>query len=91
MNIEEIEKFLNKKTTLEERYVKISFKKRDSIFGLFLREKDFGDLKSKNFWRIVPASRLDEYNSSGNTSLARIYCGIEFTRLAPHKEVFEKP
>lgn len=89
MNSEEIEKFLNKKTTLEERYVKISFKKRDSIFGLFLHEKDFGDLKSKNFWRIVPQSRLSEYNTSNNASLARIYCGIEFTRLMPYKEVFE--
>ncbi len=89
MNSEEIEKFLNKKTTLEENYVKISFKKRDSIFGLFLREKDFGDLKSKNFWRIVPQSRLSEYNQSKNARLARIYCGIEFTRLTPYKEVFE--
>lgn len=87
MNSDEIEKFLNKKTTLEESYVKISFKKRDTIYGLFLRENDFGDLKSKNFWRIVPQSRLSEYNQSKNAGLARIYCGIEFTRLTPYKEV----
>ncbi|MDB5253743.1 MAG: short-chain dehydrogenase [Flaviaesturariibacter sp.] len=89
MNSEDIEKFLNKKATLAEACVKITFKKRASIFGLFLREPDFKDLKSKNFWRIVPESRLTEYNQSKNVSLARIYCGVEFTRLTPYKETFE--
>lgn len=89
MNSEEIEKFLDKKMTPTDTYVKITFKKRDSLFGLFLREKDYGDLKSKNFWRIVPQSKLEEYNQSKNISLARIFCGVEFSRLTPYKESFQ--
>ena len=50
MNIEEIQKFLDTKTSIENNYVKISFKKRDAIFGLFVRDhRDYSDLKSKNF------------------------------------------
>lgn len=82
MHIEEIEKFLDKKTTADLKYVKISFKKRDPIYGLFLKEKDFVYLKAKNFWRIVPQSRLEAYNKSKDLSLARIFFGAEFTRLA---------
>ena len=48
MNIEEIEKFLDKKTTADLKYVKISFKKRDPIYGLFLKEKDFVYLKAND-------------------------------------------
>jgi hypothetical protein len=87
MQIEEIEKFLGKQKS--QQYVKISFKKRDSFLGLFLIDKDFDYLKSKNFWRIVPEASLDAYRSSGDNRLARIYSGSEFTRLAVQAEVAE--
>ena len=64
MNIEQIESFLHKKTTEENSYVKISFKKRDAVYGLFVKDRDYADLKSKNFWRIVTRSHFDNYNKT---------------------------
>jgi hypothetical protein len=89
MNIEDIEKFLEKKTTPEDNYVKITFKKRDAVYGLFVKDKDYSYLKSKNFWRIVTRTHFDEYNRSQNLSLARIFNGSEFSRLTLYKECFE--
>jgi len=90
MNIEDIQKFLDKKTSEEENYVKIMFKKRDSIHGLFVRDhKDYSELKSKNFWRIVPKSQFEAYSKSKNVGLAKIFSGSEFSKLAVAKENFE--
>ncbi|HEU4632999.1 MAG TPA: short-chain dehydrogenase [Flavisolibacter sp.] len=90
MNIDEIQKFLDKKTSVENDYVKISFRKRDAIYGLFVRDhKDYTELRAKNFWRIVPRSRFDAYRVSGDISLARIFNGSEFSRLTPYKDSFE--
>ena len=90
MNIDEIQKFLDTKTSLDNNYVKISFKKRDSIFGLFVQNhRDYNDLKSKNFWRIVPRSQFDAYSVSKNVGLAKIFHGSEFSRLTLHKDSFE--
>ena len=88
MQIEEIEKFLKKNAT-DPNYVKISFKKRDSIYGLFVEDKDYAHLKSKNFWRIVPQSQFTAYKQSKNMNLAKIFCGVEFSRLTQYKETFE--
>lgn len=88
MNTEEIEKFLDTKTSEKNNYVKIDFKKRDSIFGLFIKDRDYNDLKSKNFWRIVTRPHFDEYNKSKNVNLAKIFSGSDFTRLTVHSESF---
>ena len=88
MNSEEIEKFLTEKTTASEIYVKIDFKKRDTIYGLFVKDKDYGDLKSKNFWRIVTRTHFDEYSKSKNVNLAKIFNGAEFSRLSLLSEGF---
>lgn len=89
MNIEEIERFLAK-AVAKSPYVKITFKKREAIYGLFITDKDYNHLKSKNFWRIVPQSRLNDYNQSKNMDLARIFCGVEFSRLTLYNESFEE-
>lgn len=88
MNIEDIEKFLSKNTKEKLGYVKISFKKRTEVFGLFVRDKDYDHLKAKNFWRIVTRLHLDEYKKTGDLSLARIFNGSEFSRLATYTEAF---
>jgi hypothetical protein len=88
MNTEEIEKFLDTKTSEKNNYVKIDFKKRDSIYGLFIKDRDYNDLKSKNFWRIVTRPHFDEYNKSKNVNLAKIFSGSDFTRLTVHSETF---
>lgn len=89
MNIEDIEKFINNKTSGEDNYVKISFKKREPVYGLFVKDKDYSHLKSKNFWRIVTRTNFEAFSSSKDMSLARIFNGSEFSRLAPYKETVE--
>ena len=36
---------------LAKNAVKIEFKKRNTILGIFVQSPDYEDLKSKNFWR----------------------------------------
>ena len=81
MNTEDIQKFLEKKVTEQNNYVKIDFRTRDSLYGLFLKAGDYNDLRSKNFWRIVTRTHFDEYNKSKNADLAKIFNGAEFSRL----------
>ena len=87
MNIEDIEKFLAKNSDTDDTCVKISFKKRDAVYGLFIKDRDYSHLKSKNFWRIVTKLHLDEFRKSGNMSLAKIFNGSEFSRLTAVAEV----
>ncbi len=89
MQIEEIEKFL-KKNIAGQQYVKINFKKRDTIYGLFVVDNDYNYLKAKNFWRIVPQSQLTAYSQSKNMNLAKIFNGSEFSRLTLYKDSFEE-
>ena len=89
MKSEDIEKFFARKATLNEGYVKITFKKRDAIYGLFLKDADYLDLKTKNFWRVVPQSNLQAYTTSKNASLSRLFNGNEFSKLAAYTESFE--
>ena len=86
MTTEEIEKFLGKSP--EEAYVKIYFKKRDSIYGLFVKDRDYRDLSSKNFWRIVTKVHFDEYKKSKNVNLSRIFSGSDFAKLSVLEDTF---
>lgn len=81
MTNEQVEKFLE---TQPEKPVPvmISFKSRNSFSGLFIKTNDFAELKTKNFWRIVPEANIENYNNTSDNSLARIYNGSEFTRLS---------
>lgn len=89
MNIEEIEKFLDKNFPLEDEFVQIKFKQRDTIYGLFVKDADYAYLKAKNFWRIIPQSKFDAYKASKDVNLARIFNGAEFSKLTTYKESFE--
>jgi hypothetical protein len=81
MNIEDIEKFLEKNDT-EPAYFKISFKKRNDVYGIFVRDRDYRHLKSKNFWRIVTELHFAEYQKTRDMSLAKIFNGSAFSRLS---------
>jgi hypothetical protein len=90
MTSEEIQRFLDTKTSADNNYVRIKFKDRESIFGLFLRNhNDYSDLKSKNFWRIVPRSQFDAYGVSKNEGLAKIFNGASFSKLAVYTDSFD--
>jgi hypothetical protein len=83
MNSEQIQNFLSKTASGKNQYVKINFQKREAIYGLFLtNERDYKDLSTKNFWRVVSRKNIDQYNKSGDVSLARIFNGSEITRLS---------
>jgi hypothetical protein len=79
MTNEQIEKFLVKNN--EAATVQINFKTRHSIQGLFIKTADYDELRSKNLWRIVGGNSISEYKKSKDVNLARIFNGVEITRL----------
>jgi hypothetical protein len=80
MTIERIEKVLEQ-TKPANTLVRISFKKRSPVQGVFIKTSDFSELSRKNLWRVVNEVNVSSYNQSNNESLARIFNGTEFTKL----------
>ena len=64
MNIKDIEQFVSKLPKKQPTYVKINFKKREPVYGLFVQDRDYVHLKSKNFWRIVTKMHFNEFAKS---------------------------
>ena len=77
----QIEKFLTQ-NYLDKTPVKVSFKGRKPIVGIFITSADYGELKAKNFWRIVGEVNIENYQKSKDMSLARMFSGSEFTKLS---------
>jgi hypothetical protein len=69
------------KKFLEQDPLKVEFKTRQSIIGLFIKFRDYDELKAKNFWRIVPEARIKEYQKTKDFNLSRIFNGQELTKL----------
>ena len=67
---------------LSKTAVKIDFKKRNTITGIFIESPDYDDLKSKNFWRIVSEMNIPEWRQSNDSRLAKIFNGSEFNRIS---------
>jgi uncharacterized membrane protein YheB (UPF0754 family) len=76
-----IDKFIKSKTQKNAK-VTIYFKQRATVKGVFIQTKDYEELKQKNFWRIVSELKVEEWEKTKDSSLARIYNGAEFTRLS---------
>jgi hypothetical protein len=81
MSNDQIEKFLQQ-NYLDKEPVKVTFKTRKPVVGIFIKTADYGELKSKNFWRIVGESNVERYLKSKDMNLARIYSGSEITKLS---------
>lgn len=81
MTNEQIQNFVEPKY-LAKAPVQINFKTRNAIIGIFIKANDYSELKSKNFWRIVSQAHIEEWKSSQNNGLARIFNGSEFTKLS---------
>ncbi len=81
MTNEQIDTFL-KKNQFETNRVKVSFKTRSPFNGLFIKTADYDELRSKNFWRIVSETNVEKYQRSKDVSLARIFSGVEITKLS---------
>lgn len=70
-----------RKVENENLAVKISLKSREPFIGIFVISKDYEDLKSKNFWRIIGQKNIQNYQNSKDVNLSRIYSGTEITSL----------
>jgi hypothetical protein len=80
MTNEQIEKIIDP-DVLSKRPVKMDFKTRNSLTGLFIETSDYKELKSKNLWRIVTGANIDVWKKTKDMSLARIFNGTEITKL----------
>ncbi len=85
MLAEQIAKFVETEQ-LNNTPVKVEFKKRNSITGLFVQLKDYDELKSKNFWRLVTESNLENWNKSKDINAVKMFNGSEFTKLSIAKK-----
>ena len=65
-----------------DKMLNIHFKQRSTITGLFIKTSDYDNLKSKNLWRIVTKTHIDEWKRTKDISLCRIFNGTDFTRLS---------
>lgn len=65
-----------------EKEIKIFFKQRSTITGIFIKGADYDELRSKNFWRIVTNANITTWKQTKDVNLAKIFNGMEFTRLS---------
>ncbi|HTE32254.1 MAG TPA: hypothetical protein VK666_17860 [Chryseolinea sp.] len=65
-----------------EKEIKIHFKQRSTITGLFIKGHDYDEMRSKNFWRIVTHANIENWRKTKDFNLAKIFNGTEFTRLS---------
>lgn len=77
-----IAKFCETQKISTDDCVRIDFKKRNPMFGFLIQAGDYEDLKSKNFWRIVLHSNMQNWQKSRDMDMAKIYNGSEFTKLS---------
>jgi len=82
MNTEEIQKFLQSNKLPDAKTFKITFKKRNPLNGIFIDCKDANDLQSKNLWRFVTMANFEEWKSSKDINLSRIYSGSDFAKIS---------
>lgn len=66
----------------KNKVIRIQFKKREAIEGVFIMTNDYEEMKTKNFWRVVNASRAQDWKSTKDLSHSRIFCGSEFVKLS---------
>ena len=85
MTNELIEKYVAPRQ-VGDKEIKIFFKQRSTITGIFIKGADYDELRSKNFWRIVTEAHFSEWKQTNNASLAKIFNGSEFTRLSEAKK-----
>lgn len=78
---EQIAKFIENEQ-LNHPSVKIEFKKRNTIIGLFVKLNDYDELKNKNFWRLVTETNLEQWHKTNDINEAKLFNGSEFTRLS---------
>lgn len=84
MDIERIENYI-KPSIRNNATINIHFKGRSPVTGLFIRANDYEELKSKNFWRVVHISQIQNWSETKDINVARIFNGASFTSLTDTK------
>jgi hypothetical protein len=82
MTTEEIQKFIKGNKIPDNQCLKITFKKRNPVYGVFVEYRDAAELQAKNFWRIVNISNFEEWQKSKDINLSRLFNGSDFSKLA---------
>ncbi len=82
MTTEEIQKFIKGNKVVDSQLLKITFKKRNPVFGAFVEYKDASELQAKNFWRIVSQTHFEEWQKSRDINLSRLFNGSDFSKLS---------
>ena len=82
---EQIAKFVETEQLAHPK-VKIEFKKRNTMMGLFVQLKDYEELKAKNFWRLVSEANLESWHKTKDINTAKMFNGSEFTKLSVLKK-----
>jgi hypothetical protein len=80
MTSDVIEKFVESKE-MTGQAVNIFFRQRSTFNGLFVQAYDYKDMKAKNFWRIVPGTKITEWNQTKDINLTRLFSGSDFLKL----------
>ena len=76
----EIDNFI-RRIEFDRKAVKVSFRSREPFIGFFVNTRDYDDLKRKNFWRIIGQNNIQNYLSSGDANLSRLFSGFDITKL----------
>lgn len=84
MNTNTIETYIKDSLT-KSTTINIHFKGRSKVTGLFIRGRDYQELKLKNFWRIVDSTRVEKWSKTKDINLARIFNGASFSALTRGK------
>ena len=82
MTVEQIETFLNKESIPQGKVIRFEMKKRNPVRGLIVQGRDYNELKTKNFWRIVTQTNLAAFQKSNDINLAKIFSGTDFAKLS---------
>lgn len=80
MTIEKVGEFIEKRKKADSM-VKINFKVRSAVTGMFIQSGDFEELGKKNLWRIVTETHADAFRQTRDMNLCRIFNGAEFKKL----------
>lgn len=80
-----IEKFVEADDR-EEIPANIFFKQRNTVTGLFIKAKDYEELKPKNLWRVVTKMNLDQWRKTKSMNFVKIFNGGDFTKLTIDKK-----
>ena len=84
MDISSIEKFIELDHK-KHKLINIHFKDRSTVTGTLVALRDYSELKSKNFWRLVNVKNLDQWIKTKDIELSRLFNGSTFTRISSSK------